>query len=313
MRPGNASRIYRVRADATLEAVERRLSRALAPPARAYRPLRVDGVVAGWLTAERTERIAAFADVFRVNSDGIAFLPALADRTTRSHAIARVAVVLAAEGALTAWRNERYAVAPAFAAPPWFDVERAAARYFGIHTWAAHVNGLVRHGDQTLMWLARRSPHKAIDPGKWDNLVGGGIAAGTSVADTVVKEAWEEAGISPSIALSAVAADPVRIRRDQPDGLHWETIFVQDLWLPADFAPANQDGEAVGHTLVTLDDAACLIAIQDGPDEVTADASLVILNCLWRHGAIASDAASYRALEGLRSRAVHSLRAEPPS
>ena len=48
---------------------------------------------------------------------------------------------------------------------PWFLLERAAARYFGVHTCAAHVNGLVRGATATTMWFARRSADKAIDPG----------------------------------------------------------------------------------------------------------------------------------------------------
>ena len=38
--------------DATLERAWRRLSRALAPAAHAYTPLRVDGRVAGWIRAD---------------------------------------------------------------------------------------------------------------------------------------------------------------------------------------------------------------------------------------------------------------------
>jgi len=38
-----------------------------------------------------------------------------------------------------------------------------------------------------------------IDPGMLDNLVGGGIAAGATVIDTVVREAWEEAGIRAEV------------------------------------------------------------------------------------------------------------------
>ena len=57
-----------------------------------------------------------------------------------------------------------------------------------------------------------------------------------------------------------------------------------------DFVPACQDGEVVEHRLVPLDDAGALIANDAGPDVVTADASLVILDCLLRHGAIAPDA-----------------------
>ena len=145
----------------------------------------------------------------------------------------------------TPWR-------PQFGAPPWFELERAAARYFGIHTYAAHVNGLVRRDGEIAMWIARRSATKSIDPGMLDNLVAGGIAAGQSVASTVVKEAWEEAGIAAALAARAQPAGTVHICREQPDGLQRETIFVHDLWLPADFVPAGQDGEVVGHRLVSL-------------------------------------------------------------
>mgnify|MGYP003694218689 CR=1 FL=1 len=133
------------------------------------------------------------------------------------------------------------------APPPLVGIERAAARYFGIRTYAVHVNGLVRSGGDLAMWLARRSPTKAIDPGLLDNLVGGGIAAATAVLDTVRKEAWEEAGIAATVAARARPQGSVDICRAQPEGLQRETVFVYDLELDADFGPANQDGEAVEH------------------------------------------------------------------
>ncbi|MFO1314805.1 MAG: DUF4743 domain-containing protein [Burkholderiales bacterium] len=286
--------------DATWDAVARRLGRALAPPARPCRPLRVGGAVAGWLTPERARRVAGFGDVFRVDGDGVEFIPALADADARSRAIARVAETLAAEGALTAWRDERYAVAASFGAPPWFVLERAAARYFGVRTYAAHVNGLVGAGADVTMWLARRSPTKAIDPGMLDNLVGGGIASGATVEGTVVKEAWEEAGMPAALAAGARRVATLGIHREQPDGLQWETIFAHDVWLPQTFVPANQDGEAVAHRRVTLAEAARLIALDHGEDEVTADASLVALDCLLRLGAGPAGGARLRTLASLR-------------
>jgi 8-oxo-dGTP pyrophosphatase MutT (NUDIX family) len=216
--------------------------------------------------------------------------------------MARVARALADDGLLTAWRDERYQVAREFGAEPWFELERAAARYFGVLTHAAHVNGLVRRSDGGIaMWIARRSDTKAIDPGMLDNLVGGGIAVGQSVASTVTKEAFEEAGIGASIAAQAIPAGTVHICREQTDGFQRETIFVHDLWLAEDFIPACRDGEAVEHRLVPLHDTAALIANSAGPDTVTADASLVILDCLLRHGVIAADAPLRRPLEALRT------------
>ncbi len=103
------------------------------------------------------------------------------------------------------------------------------------------------------MWIARRSPTKAIDPGMLDNLVGGGIAAGQSVAATLVKEAWEEAGIDAAARAHAQPAGAVHLCREQPDGLQRETIFVHDLWLPVGLRRrAGQDGEVVDHRLVSL-------------------------------------------------------------
>jgi 8-oxo-dGTP pyrophosphatase MutT (NUDIX family) len=271
--------------DEVLAAIERRLSRVLASPSRSLTRFEVDGAVAGHITPERVERLRRFRDVFRID-DAVRFAPELRSVAERTAALEPVTTQLAREGALTAWRDEPYAVAPAFGESPWFVIERAAARYFGVHTYAAHVNGLVREGDAILMWLARRSATKSIDPGMLDNLIGGGIAADATTAHTVIKEAWEEAGIPAAVASTAKPHGSVTIFREQPDGIQHETMFVHDLWLAPDFAPANQDGEAVDHRRVPLHDAARLIAVESGPDTVTADASLVILDCLVRHGAV---------------------------
>ena len=290
-------------------AILTRLRRALAPPEHLLRPLRVETAHAGWLDEQRAARLAGFADVFTVNSDSVSFLPSLDDEPSRSKAVAGVAATLAAEGALTNWRDELYAAAPAFGTPPWFLLERAAARYFGVHTWAAHINGVVRGPPKAQMWFARRSETKAIDPLRLDNLVGGGIAAGTTVGETLAKEAWEEAGIPSELASRAQPAGAVHIWREQPDGLQSETIFVHDLWLPGDFAPANQDGEAIEHRLVAMDDAVRLISLSEGPDKVTADASLVVLDFLLRQGAVDPATPAYNGLKELLSAQAAARRA----
>ncbi len=290
----------RMLTDQTVAAMRSRLRRALAPPRSRYRPFWVERTAVGWVDEARAARLALMADVFDVRADGVSFAAGVHGAADRSAALQRVARTLASEGRLTAWRDERYAVAPEFGAPPWFLLERAAARFFGIHTYAAHVNGVVRGDDGVRMWLARRSPAKSIDPGMLDNLIGGGIADGQSVAATVVKEAWEEAGVATPLAARARPAGTVHMCREQPDGLQRETIFVHDLWLTANFAPSGQDGEVVDHRLVALPEAARLIGIDEGCDVVTADASLVILDYLLRHGDIAPDTPGYVALDALR-------------
>lgn len=286
---------------ATLHHLRSRLARALRAPIRRYRSLRVDDTVAGWLPDVHAERLRAFPKVFRVGEHGVAFAPELDSEPARTQALDPVVASLAEEGALTAWRNELYPCTTAFGVPPWFVVERAAARYFGIRTWAAHVNGLVRAGSEVRMWFARRSARKPIDPGMFDNLVGGGIAAGEAVRAAVVRESWDEAGIDAGRAGGIAPAGALTLRRERADGLQWETIFVHDLWLPAEFVPVNQDGEAVAHRLVTLPEALRLLAAPGGPDEVTLDAALVALDCLLRlqvPGLLPADDAALRALCG---------------
>lgn len=272
--------------DADLTArIRERFVRALAPPCEPLVPLRIGHCVAGRLTAERAQRLADFPATFRRDPDGsLHFASGIDTAEARSAALAEVTRTLASEGALSAWRDELYAVAPAFGAAPWFHLERAAARYFGVRTHAAHVNGLVRDGTDASMWIARRSPAKAIDPDMLDNLVGGGIAAGVSVARTLVKESWEEAGIPASLATRAQPAGILHVTRLLADGLQDEILFVHDLWLPSGFTPANQDGEAVEQRRLPLDAIAGLLERDDGRNAMTVDAGLVALTALARVG-----------------------------
>jgi len=285
--------------DAILAAIHVRIARATALAATRLRPFTVDGVALGLVDDIRATRLAGFA-CFDVGDDTVRLDRALDTSAARSSAMAEVARVLRREGALPAWRDELLAVARAFRDPPMLLIERGAARYFGVRTYAAHVNGIMRRDGQTKMWLARRSPRKAVDPGRLDNLVGGGIAHALGVQDTVVKEAWEEAGVPEALARRARPAGALHSRKPVFDGLQRETLFVHDLALPDAFVPANQDGEAVEHRLVDLAEAARTIAVARGQDEVTLDASLVVLDYLIRQGEVRPDQPGYVALDALR-------------
>jgi 8-oxo-dGTP pyrophosphatase MutT (NUDIX family) len=274
-----------------------RLAAALAPPSVPLHRFVVDGIDAGELDAPRAERLRAWPDVFVVDEREVRLVPTLVGVDACTAALDRVVGQLASEGALTAWRDERYAVAGAFGATPLFHLERAAARYFGIPTYAVHVNGTTTVGGREAMWIARRSPDKAIDPGLLDNMIGGGIAAGSSVRETLVKEAWEEAGLDAATATLARAAGSVRIRRLQPDGVQRETLFVHDLHLPRDVVPRNQDGEVVEFRLASPEEAAWIAGTAEGSEAATADAALVMAEWLVRQGYISRRSGVGRVVE----------------
>lgn len=197
-------------------------------------PLALGGRRIGWLRPELAARLSSWPTVFAATPERVTLL--------KPDALIPVLEILAEDGFIPGWRNERYRIEDLF------DIERAAARPFGLTTQAVHLNGIV--GER--MWLARRSATKPIDPGLLDNLVGRGVSAGLSPAQVLLKEAWEEAGIPAELARKATAGGTMSVLREVPEGVQSETITIYDLELPADFRPQNQDGEVSEFKLVTF-------------------------------------------------------------
>ncbi|MEF7615322.1 DUF4743 domain-containing protein [Aquincola sp. MAHUQ-54] len=186
---------------------------------------------------------------------------------------------LRARGLIPGWRDERYAVvdpAAAAGAPALAVIERAAARFWGTLTAGAHANGYVADasGRPTHLWIARRALSKATDPGKLDNLVGGGVPLGQSPFETLVREGWEEAGLAAARFAAAQPGRVLRLHRDVPEGLQAERLHVFDLALPAGVQPVNQDGEVAEFHCLPVDEA--LARARAG--EMTVDAALVTLD-----------------------------------
>jgi len=211
----------------------------------------------GWLRPELAARLGGWPKVFKATAERVSLVDA--------GSLTAVVEELAGEGFIPGWRNERYRIADSF------DVERAAARPFGFATQAVHMNAIV--GDS--MWLARRSQAKPTDPGLLDNLVGGGMTAGLSMEQVLVKEAWEEAGIPAQLARGAKRGGTIELLREVPEGVQCEVIHVYNLDLPRDFAPRNQDGEVAEVRLVPLGEA---LRLARDTDELTVDAALVALD-----------------------------------
>ena len=100
-----------MRADGIVPAIQARLALALAAPEGDYVALRIGGHTVGWLDPTRAARLSAFAAVFERADGELRLAARLNDCATRTAAVEDVARVLAGEGLLSAWRDERYAVA----------------------------------------------------------------------------------------------------------------------------------------------------------------------------------------------------------
>jgi 8-oxo-dGTP pyrophosphatase MutT (NUDIX family) len=249
--------------------------------AHAHRPFWIDGQRVGWIRETDIALLARWPDVFDIDVARVALAAAFDGSVdSRSAALGAVIGALAADGRIPGWRDETYAIRNAFGDAPLVFIERAASRFFGTMTYAVHLNGVVKYADRApQMWIARRSEMKATDPGMLDNVVAGGIGWGFGIAETIVKECWEEAGIPEEIASKAVAGRTAHVLQSIPEGTQAEQIFIYDLLLPEDFVPHNQDGEVGEHRLARIDEVARWI--DDGA--MTVDASLATLDCLLRH------------------------------
>ncbi len=196
------------------------------------------------------------------------------DARSRSALLFDAAARLRDAGLLRGWRDEPLDIRPRPDAAPIATIERAACRTLGITTTAVHLNAFTPAGE---MVVARRADHKQIDPGLWDNLVGGMVPAGESELDALAREAHEEAGLDLA-ALAPVRGGRVHVTRVVPEGLQSEIVQVFDAVLPAHVQPRNVDGEVATIEVRPVD--AVVAAIER--DEFTLESALVALDALLR-------------------------------
>lgn len=261
-------------------------------------PFLIDGIQVGWIRRSDLPLLAGSEQVFETGAQSVELSRGLTSVDDRSRALGGVIDALAARGRITGWRNETYAVRNRFDDPPLAFIERAASRFFGTQTFAVHLNGIVRFTDGRApqMWIARRSPDKATDPGMLDNLVGGGIGWGYGVEQTLYKECWEESGLPGELARQAVRGGTLHVLQEIEEGTQAEQLFIFDLDLGAGFVPRNQDGEVADHRLAGLAEVREWIA----QARMTVDASLAALDWMDRHDRDGGlDAGTRVALKGL--------------
>jgi hypothetical protein len=189
-----------------------------------------------------------------------------------------------AERGLYRWRGEAFDVRVHPAGPVLSRIDRGAIPSFGIQAVGVHVNGLVRRDDGLHLWIARRAMDKPLDAGKLDHIVAGGVPAGLDPAQTLVKEAGEEAAIPPELASTAVHAGVIGYAMERSEGLRRDWLHCYDLMLPLDFTPEAVDGEVEAFELWPLSRVAA--AVRD-TDDFKFNVNLVLIDLFIRFGLIA--------------------------
>ncbi|WP_207479867.1 DUF4743 domain-containing protein [Arenibaculum pallidiluteum] len=262
-----------------------------------YRPFMVGGRRLGAIRHAFAETLAAFPDVFAVSAEAVVLSDRFADFELRSAAVAGVLRRLAEQGRLHP-RNEDYAVLGRWGEAPALKLDRGAVPYFGIRSFGLHVNGFVRRPDGLHLWIGRRAADRLVAPGKLDNLIAGGQPYGLSLAENLVKEAREEAGLDAETAQRALPVGALSYRMDNGYGLKPDTLFVYDLELPDGFTPRNTDGEVERFELWPLEEVARAVR---GTDDFKFNVNLVLIDFMIRHGFLGPEHPEYLDLAlGLR-------------
>jgi 8-oxo-dGTP pyrophosphatase MutT (NUDIX family) len=236
------------------------------------------GVRLGSVALDHLPRLRHFADAFAETPDALALrLPA----SERDGRLAEIHAALRDEGLIVAWRDEAYPLRDVRGGEHG-TIERAASRFWGTLTWGAHCNGYVadERGRPSHLWIARRADSKPTDPGRLDNLIGGGVPRGQSAREALVREGWEEAGLAPDRFDGLVEGEILEIDCDIPEGRQHEHLHVFDLELPPGLEPRNLDGEVAWHRRMPVDEA--IARARAG--ELTTDAALATLAFAVRHG-----------------------------
>jgi thiamine pyrophosphokinase len=202
-------------------------------------PFRVDGRPVGWVLPELAERLVALGAM----RDGQAV-------DVRAGQLQPFARALADQG-LMPWRGEAFDVrAPDGSVVGQLD--RGVLPSFGIEAQGVHLNGLVETEQGTRLWVARRASNKLLDPGKLDHLVAGGVASGHDAAETLLKEAEEEAGLPAELVRHARHVATITYEMEREEGLRRDRIECYDLELPPAFVPQPRDGEVEAFELRDL-------------------------------------------------------------
>jgi 8-oxo-dGTP pyrophosphatase MutT (NUDIX family) len=233
----------------------------------------------GWVKPDFAAKLSAFPQI-HADGDGVtvtdgAMLPAIARSLSDSGCFR--------------WRGEEFDIRADADGPVLAGLDRGALPSFGVLAVGVHVNGLVHRPDGLHLWIARRARNKLLDPGKLDHVVAGGVPAGLSPAETLVKEAAEEAAIPASLASQAVPVAVIGYAMERPEGLRRDRLHCYDLELSGDFRPQAADGEVEAFELWPIDRV--LRTVRD-TDDFKFNVNLVLIDLFLRRGLIGAPRAA---------------------
>ena len=239
-------------------------------------PFRLGAAQVGWVAPKLAAALAAFPQITAtetaISLSGSSHFPAITKALS--------------DAGQYRWRREAFDVRAEPDGPVLATLDRGALPAFGVVSVGAHLNGLVPRADGPHLWVARRAANKTLDPNKLDHIVAGGVPAGLTPAQCLIKECAEEAAIPEHLAARARFTGIITYTMERPEGLRRDRLHCYDLELPEDFVPHPADGEVQEFFLWPL--ARVAEAVRD-TDDFKFNVNLVLIDLLIRYNVIQSE------------------------
>jgi 8-oxo-dGTP pyrophosphatase MutT (NUDIX family) len=246
----------------------------------------------GFMRKDLIADIIRDTKLFQMSGDAVELLPSMHSYGARTEALKQATKYMCKRYGKPL-RNEIYAVTENIHAEAVAEIDRVAVPWYGVAAFGVHVNGYVRKKNGIHLWIGKRADDRPAEPGKLDNLVGGGQPLGLSLEQNLCKEAQEEAGIEAPLALTAKRAREISYRMEWQEGVRTDTLYIYDLELPEDFVPTNMDGEVAEFILLPLPEVADIVR---DTDRFKFNCNLVVIDFLMRHHHISAMDPEYVAL-----------------
>lgn len=170
---------------------------------------------------------------------------------------------------------------------------RFAAALFGIISQGAHLTVYTRTPSGLKIWVPRRSATVVTYPNKLDSTIAGGVSAGTTPFQTIVREAEEEASLPGDLVRRDIRAAGVLtyitlLGKGQGEfgGLvKPDMVHVYDMEVAEDVVLKPNDDEVESFSLMTPEEVKAALLKK----EFKTNSAAVFIDVFIRHGIVTAD------------------------
>lgn len=239
------------------------------------------------------------SEIFKHHNNVLTLSDTLKTFDQRTQALKTFAEQTVQAGITNRMMHENYPLMSKSCTQPLAFIDRSISTLLGTLSYGQHLNAYVMTDEGMKMWIGRRAYDKPHHAGKLDHLVAGGLPYDISPIDNLIKECYEEAGMSEPLARQAKNVGLVSYKYEYELGGKEDIIYCYDIELDEDFVPLCTDGEVHEFYLMPIEEVAKIVRTTH---EFKTNCNLVIIDFLVRHGFIGTEDEGYiEIVRGLRS------------